>query len=168
MSEGRDDTGEERTPPTGPEKNDSVPVPSEGNGTQRTSHRDLVKLGTPMLDEPGPVWVRMAPSQVVRTVAVALLTAAVVLGGLYLFWQVRTLVGWFVVALFLAAVLDPPVKWLERRHRMVKRSIAIILTDLGVLVGLVLIAGIFAPVVVQELRQLIDFIVRISQAGSLE
>src|SRR3712207_7834680 len=35
------------------------------------------------------VWVRIAPSQVMRTVAVALLTAAVVLGGLFLLWQVR-------------------------------------------------------------------------------
>jgi predicted PurR-regulated permease PerM len=101
-------------------------------------------------------------------VAVALLSAAVVLGGLFLFWQVRTLIGWFVIALFLAAVLNPPVNWLQRRHRMVKRSIAIVLTYLGVLVALVLVAGIFAPLVVQELRQLIDFIVSISQAGSLE
>ena len=163
MSEGRDDTSEERTPPAEPE-NDSVPVPSEGNDKQATPPTELAKLGTPMLDDQGTVWVRMAPSQVVRAVAVALLTAAVVLGGLFLFWQVRTLIGWFVIALFLAAVLNPPVNWLERRHRMIKRSIAIALTYLGVLVALVLVAGIFAPVVVQELQQLIDFIVSVSQA----
>ena len=163
MSEGRDDTGEEKTPPTGPE-NDSVPVPSEGNGKQTTSHTDLAKLGTPTLDEQGVVRVSMTPSQVVRTVAVGLLTAAVVVGGLFLLWQVRSFIGWFIIALFLAAVLNPPVNWLERRHRMVKRSIAIVLTYLGVLVALVLVAGIFAPVVVLELRQLIDFIVSVSQA----
>jgi predicted PurR-regulated permease PerM len=163
MNEGRDDTGEEKTPPTGPE-NDSVPVPSEGNGTQTPSRTELAKLGTPTLDEQGVVRVSMTPSQVVRTVAVALLTAAVVLGGLFLLWQVRSFIGWFVIALFLAAVLNPPVNWLERRHRMVKRSIAIVLTYLGVLVALVLVAGIFAPVVVLELRQLIDFIVSVSQA----
>jgi predicted PurR-regulated permease PerM len=50
---------------------------------------------------------------------------------------------------------------------MVKRSIAIVLTYLGVVVALVLVAGLFAPLVVQEFRQLIDFIVSISQAGSL-
>jgi len=37
----------------------------------------------------------------------ALLTTAVVLGALFLIWQVRTFVGWFVIALFLAAVLNP-------------------------------------------------------------
>ena len=167
MSEGRDDTGEEKTPPTGSE-HDSAPVPSESNGKQSTTHTEPIKLGTPTLDEEGPVWVRMAPSQVVRTVAVALLTAAVVLGGLFLLWQVRTFIGWFVAALFLAAVLNPPVNWLQRRHRMVKRRIAIVLTYLGVVVALIAIVGVFVPVVIQELRGLIDFIVGVSQAGGLQ
>jgi predicted PurR-regulated permease PerM len=166
MTEGRDDTGKERGAPTGPE-NDSVPVPSEGKAEQRSSHTEPVKLVTPMLDEQGVAWVRMAPSQVVRTVAVALFTAAVVLAGLFLFWQVRTLIAWLVIALFLAATLNPIVNWLQRRHRLVKRSLAIVLTYLGVVVALVLIAGVFAPLVVQELRQLIDFIVSVSQAGGL-
>ena len=52
----------------------------------------------------------MAPSQVMRTVAVALLTAAVVLGGLFLLWQIRSVIGWVAIALFLAAVLNPAVK----------------------------------------------------------
>lgn len=167
MSEGRDDTGEERTPPTGAE-NDSAPGPSEGNGKQRTSRTELVRPVTPMLDEQSVVWVRMAPTQVVRTVAIALLTAAVVLGGLFLLWQVRTFIGWFVAALFLAAVLNPLVNWLQRRHRMVKRSLAILLTYLGVVVALIAIVGVFIPVVIQELRDLIDFIVGVGQAGGLE
>jgi hypothetical protein len=96
----------------------------------------------PALDNEGVVWDPLAPSQVMRTVAVALLTAAVVLGGLFLLWQVRTFIGWFVIALFLAAVLNPIVNWLQRRHRMVKRSLAIVLTYLGVLVALLLILGI--------------------------
>ena len=43
-----------------------------------------------------------------RTVAVGSLTAAVVLGAFFLLWQVKTFIGWFVIALFLAAVLNPP------------------------------------------------------------
>jgi multidrug efflux pump subunit AcrB len=50
------------------------------------------------------VWVRISPNQVMRAVVVALLSAAVVLGAFFLLWQVRTFVGWFVIALFLAAV----------------------------------------------------------------
>lgn len=167
MSEGKDDTGEERTPLTGPE-NDSVPAPSAGAYKQRNSQTELVKPVTPVLEEQGVVWVRFTPSQVMRTVAVALLTAAVVLGGLLLLWQVRTLIGWFVIALCLAVVLNPIVNWLQRRHRMIKRSIAIALTYLGLVVALVLILGIFVPLILQELRELIDFAVSVSQTGGLE
>jgi predicted PurR-regulated permease PerM len=162
MSEGRDDTGEERTPQTGPE-NASVPVPSEGNDKQKTSQTELVTPIMPTASD-GLVRLSLPPSQVVRTVAVALLTAAVVLGGLFLLWQVRSFIGWFVIALFLAAVLNPAVNWLQRRHRMIKRSLAIVLTYLGVVVALVLIAGVFVPVLIDELRKLIDFIVTVAQA----
>jgi predicted PurR-regulated permease PerM len=165
MSEGRDDTGEERTPPTGPE-NDSVPVPSEDNNKQRTTQTGLVppSMSTTSI---GLVRLDLPSSQVIRTVALALLTAAVVLAGLFLFWQVRTFIGWFVIALFLAAVLNPTVNWLQRRHRMIKRSIAIVLTYLGVVVVLVLIAGIFVPLLIEQIRHLIDFFVGVSQAGGL-
>ena len=50
---------------------------------------------------PGGVWVRISPSEVMRTVVIALLTAAVALGAFLLLWQVRAFVGWFVIALFL-------------------------------------------------------------------
>jgi predicted PurR-regulated permease PerM len=101
---------------------------------------------------------RISPSQVIRTVAVALLTATVVLGALFLIWQIRTFVGWFVAALFLAAVLNPLVNWFQRRHRLIKRPLAIGLTYLGLVVGLLLIVGIFVPVLVDQINALIKFI----------
>jgi hypothetical protein len=64
-------------------------------------------------------WAGAPTSQVVRTVAAALLTTAVVVGALFLIWQVRTFLGWLVIALFLAAVLNPAVNWLQRRHRLI-------------------------------------------------
>jgi hypothetical protein len=70
----------------------------------------------------GAGWASASPAQVMRTVAIALLTTAVVLGAFFLVWQVRTFVGWFVIALFLAAVLNPAVNWLQRRHRLMKRG----------------------------------------------
>jgi predicted PurR-regulated permease PerM len=148
---------EERTPPMEP-GNANVPLPSENNGKPRTTETELVPL----------VRLSLPTSQVARVVAVAFLTAAIVLGGLFLLWQVHTFIGWFVAAIFLAAVLNPAVNWLQRRHRMVKRSLAILLTYLGVVVLLVLIAGVFAPLVIQELRDLIDFIVSVGQAGGLQ
>src|SRR5215213_1155366 len=102
-------------------------------------------------------WASASTSQVIRTVAFALLTTAVVLGAFFLLWQVRTFVGWLVISLFLAAVLNPAVNWLQRRHRLMKRPIAIGLTYLGVLVALLLVVGIFVPVLVDQINGFIKF-----------
>ena len=138
--------------------------PSEDPIETEPSQAKPATRAVPALDNEGVVGDRLAPSQVMRTVAVALLTAAVVLGGLLLLWQIRSVLGWVAIALFLAAVLNPAVKWLERRHRMVKRSLAIVLTYLGVVVALVLIVGVFVPVLIDEIRNLIDFIVGVVQS----
>src|SRR5215218_3423351 len=109
-------------------------------------------------------WARASTSQVVRTVAIALLTTAVVLGALFLLWQVRTFIGWLVIALFLAAVLNPAVNWLQRRHRLIKRPLAIGLTYLGVLVALLFVVGIFLPLLIDQLNGLINFVAAAAQA----
>jgi predicted PurR-regulated permease PerM len=109
-------------------------------------------------------WGRASPSQVVRTVVIALLTAVVVLGALFLLWQVRTFIGWFVIALFLAAVLNPAVNWLQRRHRLIKRPLAIALTYLGVVVALLLVVGIFLPVLVDQISGLAKFVTTVANA----
>jgi predicted PurR-regulated permease PerM len=161
MSEDRGGTGERRGPQTEPAK-DGIGE----TGEQRTTQTEPAEPVTVRPGDQGVVVDRSAPSQaqVVRTVAVALLTAAVVLGGFFLLWQVRSVIGWVAIALFLAAVLNPAVKWLERRHRMLKRSLAIVLTYLGVVVALVLIVGVFVPVLIDEIRNLIDFIVGVVQS----
>src|SRR5215218_3480342 len=109
-------------------------------------------------------WARASTSQVVRTVAMALLTTAVVLGALFLLWQVRTFIGWLVIALFLAAVLNPAANWLQRRHRLMKRPLAIGLTYLGVLVALLLVVGIFLPVLVDQINGFIKFVTTAANA----
>jgi predicted PurR-regulated permease PerM len=112
----------------------------------------------------GSGWARAPTWQVARTVAVALLTTAVVLGALFLLWQVRTFIGWFVIALFLAAVLNPAVNWLQRRHRLLKRPLAIALTYLGLLVALLFVVGIFLPLLVDQLNGLINFVTAAAKA----
>ena len=109
-------------------------------------------------------WVGASTSQVVRTVAIALLTAVVVLGALFLLWQVRTFVAWFIIALFLAAVLNPAVNWLQRRHRLIKRPLAILLTYLGLVVALLFVVGIFLPVLLDQINGLIKFVTAAAQA----
>src|SRR5215203_3668947 len=103
-------------------------------------------------------WAGAPTSQVVRTVAAALLTTAVVVRALFLLWQVRTFVGWFVIALFLAVVLNPAVNWLQRRHRLIKRPLAIALTYLGLVVALLFVVGIFLPVLVDQINGLVKFV----------
>jgi predicted PurR-regulated permease PerM len=100
--------------------------------------------------------------QVVRATVVVFLTAAVVLGALFLLWQVRTFVAWFVIALFLAAALNPAVNWLQRRHRLIKRPLAIALSYLGVLVALLFIAGIFLPLLLDQINGLIEFVATVA------
>jgi predicted PurR-regulated permease PerM len=109
-------------------------------------------------------WAGAPTSQVVRTVAAALLTTAVVVGALFLLWQVRTFVGWFVIALFLAVVLNPAVNWLQRRHRLIKRPIAIALTYLGLVVALLFVVGIFLPLLVDQINGRTKFVTTAAQA----
>jgi predicted PurR-regulated permease PerM len=109
-------------------------------------------------------WAGASTTQVMRTVAVALLTAALVLGAFFLLWKVRTFVGWFVIALFLAAVLNPAVHWLERRFRLINRPLAIGLTYLGVLVALLLVVGIFVPVLTDQINGFIKFVTTAANA----
>ena len=164
MSEQRPPKEEQPTQPEPPYTEPAQPGRvTEGTNEQRTAPPAPATQSAPVLDE-GVVWVRIAPSQVVRTITIALLTAAVVLGALFLLWQVRTIIGWGVLALFLAVVLNPVVDWLHRRG--IGRSIGILLTYLGVVAALLLIAGIFVPVVVNEIRDLIDFVVAVVQDPS--
>src|SRR5829696_7103534 len=109
-------------------------------------------------------WAGASPTQVMRTVAVALLTTAVVLGAFFLLWQVRTFGGWLVIALFLAAVLNPAVNWLQRRHRLMKRPLAIGLTYLGLVVALLFVVGIFVPVLVDQVNGLTKFVATAANA----
>src|SRR5215204_5859580 len=136
MSENRGDTPERRGRQTEPAKDDIGET-----GEQRITQAEPTKPTTPTPSDEDVVWVRIAPSQVVRTIVIALLSAAVVLGALFLLWQVRSLIGWAILALFLAAVLNPAVNWLERRR--IKRSIGILLTYLGVVLGQLGLGSLF-------------------------
>src|ERR671911_1502270 len=112
----------------------------------------------------GAGWARASTLQVVRTVAIGLLTTAAVLGALFLLWKVRTFIGWLVIALFLAAVLNPAVNWLQRRHRLIKRPLAIVLTYLGLVVALLFVVGLLLPILVDQINSLIKFFAAVANA----
>src|SRR5690348_3355708 len=50
------------------------------------------------------------------TVVVVILTALLMLGALYLLWQLSDIIKWVFVAAFLAVALNPAVRWLQRRR----------------------------------------------------
>ena len=76
----------------------------------------------------------------------------------------RAFVSWFVIALFLAAVLNPAVNWLQRRHSFVKRPLAILLTYLGLVVALLIVVGLLLPILVDQLNSLIKFVATVANA----
>jgi predicted PurR-regulated permease PerM len=150
---------EEKTPQKdSTPQSDSQPEPRAKSETTPTSPAAPV----PLSKDAG--WAGAPTSQVLRTVAAALLTVVVVLVALFLLWQVRTFIGWLVIALFLAAVLNPAVNWLQRRHRLIKRPLAIGLTYLGVLVALLFVVGIFLPLLVDQINGFIRFVNTAAQA----
>jgi predicted PurR-regulated permease PerM len=61
-------------------------------------------------------------------------------------------------------VLNPVVNWLQRRHSLIKRSLAIVLTYLGVAVALLFMVGILLPVLVDQIQGLINFVASVALA----
>ncbi len=85
------------------------------------------------------------------TVTVMILTAAVVLGGLYLLWQAREIVGWCVGGCVIAAALDPGVKLLQKHH-VKRRTTAILLVYAVLVLGGLGIVGLILPPLVEQIR----------------
>src|SRR5919107_542207 len=156
---GARDMDEENTP-----KKDSTPQSDSQPEPRVKPETTPTRPDAPASPSKDVGWAGAPTSQVVRTVAAALLTAVVVLIALFLLWQGRALWGWFVISLFLAAVLNPAVDWLQRRPRLIKRPLAIALTYLGLLVVLLFVVGIFLPLLVDQINGFIKFVNTAAQA----
>ena len=131
---------------------------SEGGMAPEASPRP----GTPMTGH-GGVLPQASPSQVTpRTVAVVVLTALAIAGGLLLLWLLRGIVQWTVIALFLAVALSPAVGWLER-HR-VPRGLAILLVYVLLMLVVALLAALVLPPLVEQVQGLVAFVVEQARA----
>jgi predicted PurR-regulated permease PerM len=93
-------------------------------------------------------------------VVVVLLTALALLAALYLLWELRQLLRWGVIAVFLAVALDPAVDWLQRRR--LPRSLAILLLYLALLLLIVGLVALLVPPLLAQARALGAFIVRLA------
>ena len=92
---------------------------------------------------------------------VVILTAVGVLGGLYLLWQVREIIVWCIIALFVAVALNPAVSWLQRWR--IKRITAILLAYLGLLVGMIGTIALLVPLLVTQIKSLAKLAIGVSQ-----
>ena len=100
----------------------------------------------------------LAPSQVtVRTVLTVLATVLAIVGLLFLLWQLRTIVRWTVIAVFLAVALNPAVNRLQRLR--IPRAFAILLVYLAMLLVLGGLIALIVPPLVEQGRQLVNYIV---------
>ncbi len=110
----------------------------------------------------------LPPSQVrPTTVVVVLVTALLFVAALYLFWQLRQIVRWTLIAVFLAVAIAPAVSWLQR-HR-VPRVLAILLIYLALLLALIGLSALVLPPLVAQISSFVDAVVRLArQPGGAE
>ena len=115
----------------------------------------------PMFDERGSKFDSPTSQVTPRTVAVVILTAVAVLGGVYTLWRVREVIVWCAIAVFVAVALDPAVSWLQRAR--IGRMTAIFLAYLGLLLGMMGTIALLVPLLVTQTKSLANFAVAVSQ-----
>jgi predicted PurR-regulated permease PerM len=99
----------------------------------------------------------MAPSQVTpRTVLLVIVTILAVVGTLFLLWQLRVIVRWTVIALFLAVAMNPAVNRLQSLR--VPRALAILILYLILLFFLIGIGALVVPPLVQQGQALATYV----------
>ena len=99
-----------------------------------------------------PVTVRLAAPSLKGVVRI-LLVAIACCFALYLLWRVRTVLGLSAISLFLALALVPVVDAFDRRTRL-PRSVIILLVYLMLIGAVLLIAVVVVPSLVKEVNQL--------------
>jgi predicted PurR-regulated permease PerM len=94
--------------------------------------------------------VTFRPRTVLGVLMLVLLTAA----ALGLVYAARHAITWILIAVFLAVALDPAVRFFERRG--LRRGLAAAIVFVLALLGLGVVALLFVPPLVREIRDLID------------
>jgi predicted PurR-regulated permease PerM len=89
-----------------------------------------------------------------RTVVRVLLIAIAVFAALYFLWLIRSVLGMVFIAIFLAIAFAPSVEFFVRRK--VRRSMAILLTYLCVLVAVFGIGLLVVPPIVNGVNDFVD------------
>ena len=121
----------------------AVPPESESSVTDKEVYTSLPRPERPQLTP--------------RVVLVVMLTALTLVGGLYLLWELREIIRWCAVAIFLAVALNPAVDWLDRRR--LPRALAILLVYLVLLLFIVGVGALLLPPLVEQSQALTSFVI---------
>ena len=121
----------------------AVPPESESSMTDKEVYTSLPRPERPQLTP--------------RGVLVVMLTALTLVGGLYLLWELREIIRWCALAIFLAVALNPAVDWLDRRR--LPRALAILLVYLVLLLFIVGAGALFLPPLVEQSQALTSFVI---------
>ena len=89
-----------------------------------------------------------------RLIAKVVLVAAATIAGLYLLYQIRSVIGLVLIAVFFALAIAPAVNWLTERK--VPRWLAIILCYLGIGATIFGIGLLIVPPMVEGVQELSD------------
>lgn len=146
----------------------------DGSGEKRDEARDeadgaeaqqiratLPPPGSPLTGE-GGVLPRFRPPQVrPGTIALILIEIALFVGLLALIWQVRDILRWIVIAVFLAVALGPAVDFLQKRG--VKRALAIGIVYLALFAVIGVLGAVVFPPFVNQIESLVNRAVQLSR-----
>jgi predicted PurR-regulated permease PerM len=91
----------------------------------------------------------------VRTILAILGLVLVVWASIRIISIARTVIVWFLIALFLALAINPFVEWLQRRG-IKRRGVAVGTAYVSVLAGVAVVAATFGPVVVRNVNNFAD------------
>jgi predicted PurR-regulated permease PerM len=90
-----------------------------------------------------------------RAVAKVILVAVVILGALYLLYQIRSIVKMLFISIFLAVALAPGVDFFQKRIRL-PRSLSILLVYLSILGAIFGLGLLIVPPIVNGVNDLVD------------
>jgi predicted PurR-regulated permease PerM len=95
--------------------------------------------------------VRFRPRAVL--VVLAIIVAAVVM--IEIVQVARGVLIWILIALFLALALNPAVEWVQA-HGVPRRGLAVLVTYVGAILGIVALGSLFVPILVEQVDNFIQ------------
>lgn len=145
-------------------KNEATSVRQDGDATARQREAEIAAMPPPgaTLTGDGGVLPRPTRPQVTPSTVLAIAFTLLALAlALFLGYQLRQLLRWLFITLFLAVALNPVVDWLQR-HR-IRRGLAIGLVYLGLVLVIAGLSALVFPPLVQQVRELTDYVIGLFQ-----